>query len=106
VFQKSIWRDALSLQYEPLPYSIEKFIVPLKVLKNLPSSYKSKLILSFAPTIDNDGKPQINGKDLWQIVDHREKPVCTFSPASPVGEQTGGEQLAGILSPWQPLVKL
>jgi hypothetical protein len=23
------------------------------------------------PTIDNDGKPQINGKDLWQSADYR-----------------------------------
>jgi hypothetical protein len=39
------------------------------------------------------GRPQITGKKL-------------SLPASPVGEQTGGEKLAVLLSPWQPLVKL
>jgi hypothetical protein len=57
------------------------------------------------PPIDNGGKPQINGKALWQTADHSEKPVCTFLPASPVGEQTRGEKLAGLLFLWQPLVK-
>jgi hypothetical protein len=46
---------------------------------------------SFAPpTKDNGGKPQISGKDLWQTADHREKPVSTFLPASPAGEQNRG----------------
>jgi hypothetical protein len=39
-----------------------------------------------SPTLDIGGKPQINGKDLWQTADYQEKPVCTFLPASPVGE--------------------
>jgi hypothetical protein len=37
---------------------------------------------------------------------YRIKPVSAFLPPSPVGEQTGDEKLAGILFPWQPLVKL
>jgi hypothetical protein len=37
----------------------------------------------------NGGKPQINGKDLWQTADHRKKPVCTFLPASPAGGAGG-----------------
>jgi hypothetical protein len=37
---------------------------------------------------------------------HRIKPVSAFLPASPVGEQTGNEKLAGVLLPWQSLVKL
>jgi hypothetical protein len=36
----------------------------------------------------------------------QEKPVCSLLPASHVGEQTGGEKLAALLSPCQPLVKL
>jgi hypothetical protein len=28
--------------------------------------------------MDNGGKPQTNGKELWQTPDHRENPVCTF----------------------------
>jgi hypothetical protein len=59
-----------------------------------------------SPTIDKGGKPQINVKGLWQTADHREKPVCTILPASPVGEQTGGEKLTVLQSPCQALVKL
>jgi hypothetical protein len=57
-------------------------------------------------TINNGGKPEIKGKDLWQTADHQEKPFCMFLPASPVGQQTGGKKLVVLLSPWQPLVKL
>jgi hypothetical protein len=46
------------------------------------------------PTIDNGGKPQINGKTLRQTSVHREKPVCTSLPAFPVGEHKGGTKLA------------
>jgi hypothetical protein len=52
----------------------------------------------------------------WQAADIWKKPlasrisleklVWTFLPASSVGEQKGGEELAVVLSPWQPLVKL
>jgi hypothetical protein len=51
------------------------------------------------PSIDNGDKPQINGKDLWHTAEYQEKPVCTFSPASPVGEQSGGEKLRELTVP-------
>jgi hypothetical protein len=57
------------------------------------------------PPPHNGGEPQINEKDLWQAAGHRENSVCTCLPASPVGQQTGGEKLAGLLSPWKPLFK-
>jgi hypothetical protein len=43
------------------------------------------------PIIDNGGKPQINGKNLWKTADHPEKPVCTFLTCLSCGEQTGGK---------------
>jgi hypothetical protein len=61
------------------------------------------------PTIDNGGKPQINGKDLWQTPENGENRFVSFFtvpvPASSVGEQTGGEKLAGLLFPGKQLVK-
>jgi hypothetical protein len=40
------------------------------------------------------------------VVMHRIKLVSAFLPVSLGGKQTGGEKLAAIMSPWQPLVKL
>jgi hypothetical protein len=62
-------------------------------------------MLSFAPPIEDGGRPEISGKSLLQTDDNQEKQVCTFLPVSPVREQTGGEKFALLLSPWQPLVK-
>jgi hypothetical protein len=42
----------------------------------------------------------------YEVLPYFKKLVCTFLPASPVEEQTGGKKLAGLLSPWQLLVKL
>jgi hypothetical protein len=36
------------------------------------------------PPLDNGGKPQIKGKDLWPTTYHREIPVCTFLSASSI----------------------
>jgi hypothetical protein len=58
------------------------------------------------PSVDDGGRPQIYGKSLWQAAHRKKKPVGILLSASHVGEQIGGEKLAALLSPWQPLVKL
>jgi hypothetical protein len=54
--------------------------------------------LPLTPTIDNGGKLQINGKDLWrsggpQII-RKDRFACFYLPLLGV-EQTGAEKLAG-----------
>jgi hypothetical protein len=63
-------------------------------------------MLFFYPHYYDSGRPRISVKSLWQTADNPKKPVCTFLPGSSVGEQTGGEKLADLLSLWQPVVKL
>jgi hypothetical protein len=97
-FRSSIWTEPCLKIFWSSLYKLQFFI-------NSPSLYKSKghpLPL----TIDNGGKPHINKKYIWQTADHRGKPVCMLLPATSDGEQIGGEKLAVLLSPWQPLVKL
>jgi hypothetical protein len=62
--------------------------------------------LTFALPYYDGGRPKISVKSRWQAADQPKKPGWTFLPASSVGEQTGGEKLAGLRIPWQPLVKL
>jgi hypothetical protein len=50
------------------------------------SLHKSKFH-PLSPTKDNGGKPQINGKDLWQTADHRKNRWSA-------GKPTGDEKLA------------
>jgi hypothetical protein len=59
--------------------------------------------LSFASTIDNSCKPQINRKYLWQTADLREKPVCMFLNASPV---RGADRRRNISGHYLPLAAL
>jgi hypothetical protein len=56
------------------------------------------------PTNGNGGRPQISGIGLWQVTDHQKKPVCTFLPVSPVGEQIGGKKIGGLI--FSAIVKL
>jgi hypothetical protein len=91
--QISIWGDTLGLQYEPLPYL--KFVW---FYKNSPSLYKSKFH-PLLPTVDNGGKPQINGKDLWQTADHREKQLLSIFTCLSCGGADRRWKIGGITVP-------
>jgi hypothetical protein len=66
-----------------LPYLTEDY---LKI-----NIYYMNRILSFTPTVDAGGRPQISGKSLWQAADPQKNTICTDLTASFVGEQTGDE---------------
>jgi hypothetical protein len=74
-------------------------IIPVKatIKLNSPSIFKPKFHF-LPPTLDNGGKPQINGKDLWQTADHRKIGLYVFIYFS-CGGADRRQKICGITVP-------